>query len=184
MTKLLVVVDMQNDFITGPLGTPEAQAIVDSVREKIEDYRRNGDFIVFTQDTHFEKRYPTTVEGTHLPILHCVKGTKGWQIFDGLFSEGAQEHVVVKSSFGLQYWCQRMNVLWGRMCGGFYPGIIEVVGVCTDICVITNAMALKTDYPGAEVYVDASCCAGTSPEMHEAALDVMQSCHINIINRR
>ena len=169
--KTLIVIDMQNDFITGPLGTPEAQAIVPKVKAKIEEYRANGDRIIFTRDTHF-KDYLGTVEGKHLPVEHCIAASHGWQIVDGLTSY--EDERVDKFSFGYGNWSK------------FYHDIdccdsIEVLGVCTDICVVSNALILKAEYPYIEITVDASCCAGTTPENHKAALQVMKSCQINVV---
>ena len=171
MNKVLIVIDMQNDFITGPLGTPEAQAIVPKVKEKIAEYHANGDQIIFTRDTHFMD-YLGTVEGKHLPVEHCIAGSAGRQIVDGLTSN--DDWLVEKYSFGYDKWSK------------FYHAIdccdsIEIIGVCTDICVISNALILKAEYPYIEITVDASCCAGTTPENHKAALQVMRCCQINVI---
>lgn len=171
--KTLIVVDMQNDFITGPLGTPEAQAIVPKVKKKIEEYRKRGDRIIFTRDTHFEKYYHISLEGKKLPVKHCIAVTYGWQIVDGLASY--EDMRLDKYTFGCNHWRAAMSVCDER------PESIEMVGVCTDICVVTNALLLKTEYPEAEITVDASCCAGTTPENHKAALQVMKSCQINVI---
>lgn len=173
MNKVLIVIDMQNDFITGPLGTPEAQAIVPKVKAKIEKYRANGDQIIFTRDTH-SKNYMDTVEGKHLPIEHCISGSDGWQIIYGL--DSCEDTHIGKYSFGFMYWYMIANHIID-MCDS-----IELVGVCTDICVVSNALILKAEYPYIEITVDASCCAGTTPENHKAALQVMKSCHINVIN--
>lgn len=177
--KLLLVVDMQNDFITGSLGTPEAQAIVPKVVEKI----KNWDGLVwFTMDTH-EDNYLNTPEGRKLPVKHCIHGTDGWRLHPEvqvLKEELRNENraaVWMKNTFGL--WelpmLLRIYALWDVVC-------IEVIGLCTDICVISNAMVLKSSNPFREIAVDASCCAGTEPELHEAALEIMQNCQIDILN--
>lgn len=167
--KVLIVVDMQNDFIDGALGTEEAVKIVPNVKKKIEEYEKNGSFIIFTQDTHGEN-YLDTSEGKRLPIPHCIKDTHGWEIADGL---NANNHeIILKDTFG--YW------IWD---GYSFENCesIEIVGLCTDICVVTNALSIKTYFPETPIKVDASCCAGTTPELHKAALEVMKSCQIDIV---
>ena len=172
MSKIIIVIDMQNDFITGVLGTPEAVAITPKVHKKVEEYRANLDTVIFTRDTHFVN-YPNTLEGKHLPVPHCIAATKGWKITPGLFDED-YDLIVQKPSFGYSGWDE-----------GYYgldeAESIELVGLCTDICVVSNALILKALYPETEIYVDASCCAGTTPENHKAALQVMTSCQINVI---
>ena len=169
--KTLIVIDMQNDFITGPLGTPEAKAIVPKVKKKIADYRANGDRIIFTRDTHF-KNYLDTLEGKHLPVEHCICGSEGWQVPSDLMSY--EDIRVNKYSFGYDCWSEGNYTF--EDCES-----IELVGVCTDICVVSNALILKAEYPYIEITVDASCCAGTTPENHKAALQVMKCCHINVV---
>lgn len=176
--KILIVVDMQNDFITGSLGTPEAQAIVPKVKKKIEQAVTNGDLIIYTQDTHF-KNYLDTKEGKKLPVEHCIYRTEGWEIPDELkvpndyhpvwyinkFTFGSMELPEYIANDGLPFTCDE----------------IELVGLCTDICVVSNALMLKSYfYEGVEITVDATCCAGTTPGNHEAALQVMESCQINV----
>ena len=167
--RTLIVVDMQNDFITGPLGTGESRAIVPKVKKKIEEYLERGDEIIFTQDTHSED-YLDTLEGKHLPVVHCVKGTDGWKIPEEINVPEAAH--INKSQFGCVYI-------------GLYTNLdnkeVEIVGLDTDICVISNALIIKAEFPDAEVFVDASCCAGSTPERHKAALEVMKSCQINVI---
>ena len=167
MKKTLIVVDMQNDFIDGALGTKEAQAIVPNVKKKIEEYRTNGNNIVFTRDTHFSN-YLETNEGKHLPVEHCIEGTYGWQIREELFTEPMP--IVDKLTFG--------NLHWKTF---FDFEEVEIVGLCTDICVVSNALILKAMYPEANITVDASCCAGVTPESHKAALTTMKMCQINVI---
>lgn len=169
--KTLIVIDMQNDFITGPLGTPEAVAIVPKVKEKIEEYHENGGRVIFTKDTHFNN-YFKTLEGRKLPVIHCMNDTYGWDLVDGLWSK--YDSVLYKFAFGYNEWDMNIGMPIGDG--------IELVGVCTDICVVSNALILKSQFPEIEITVDASCCAGTTPENHKAALQVMKSCQINVIN--
>lgn len=164
--KTLIVVDMQNDFINGALGTKEAQAIVPNVKKKIEEYKARGDEIIFTRDTH-EDDYLDTNEGHNLPVKHCVFGTNGWKIADGLEVDNCG--YIDKSTFGWIHWDEH----------SFYD--IELVGLCTDICVVSNALILKAQFPDAHITVDASCCAGVTPESHKAALITMKMCQINVI---
>ncbi len=166
MKKTLIVVDMQNDFIDGSLGTKEAQSIVENVRKKIATYRANGDEIIFTRDTHTED-YLDTPEGKKLPVIHCVKGTRGWQVADGLEFNGAL--IIDKPTFGWTHW-DEMSF-----------DSIELVGLCTDICVVSNALILRAQFPNADICVDASCCAGVTPETHKAALETMKMCQIDVI---
>ena len=167
MRKTLIVVDMQKDFINGSLGSNEAQAIVPNVKKKIDEYKARGDEIIFTRDTHFEN-YLETNEGKHLPVPHCIKGTTGWEI-PGILDDAKCYHVD-KPNFGWVYWNQF----------GFEE--VELVGLCTDICVVSNALILKALYPEINITVDASCCAGVTPESHNAALLTMKMCQINVIN--
>lgn len=166
MKKTLIVVDMQNDFIDMALGTKEAVSIVPNVKAKIEEYRKNGDRIIFTRDTHGEN-YLNTPEGIKLPVVHCVKGTKGWEIADGLYVEGCK--IIDKPNFGWPNWKEEAFEA------------VELVGLCTDICVVSNALIIKAAFPEAKVSVDASCCAGVTPESHKAALLTMQMCQIDVI---
>lgn len=168
--KLLIVVDMQNDFIDGSLGTKEAVAIVPNVRKKIQEYASRGDEIIFTRDTHYDD-YLETHEGKMLPVIHCVKGTLGWQIADGLEVPGCK--CINKSTFGWLPWRSTLNFQ------GYNE--IELVGLCTDICVVSNALILRAIFPNADITVDASCCAGVTPESHKAALMTMKMCQINVI---
>lgn len=166
MAKTLIVVDMQNDFIDGSLGTKEAVGIVENVKRKIEECVKRGDRIIFTKDTH-QNNYLETSEGKKLPVEHCIEGTKGWEIADGLMVEGA--NVINKPSFGWTRWNE-----WD-----FDDGI-EIVGLCTDICVVSNALILKAFFPETDISVDASCCAGVSPATHKAALETMKMCQIRV----
>lgn len=166
MKKTLIVVDMQNDFIDMALGTPEAVAIVPKVKEKILRYQASGDEIIYTRDTHGEN-YLDTPEGKKLPVEHCIKGTVGWQIADGLYVEGCK--IIDKPNFGWPGW--KEEVLEE----------VELIGLCTDICVVSNALIIKAMFPDAAVKVDASCCAGVTPATHEAALATMKMCQIDVV---
>ncbi len=166
MKKTLIVVDMQNDFIDMALGTKEAVAIVPKVKAKIEEYAENGDEIIFTRDTHSEN-YLETPEGRKLPVPHCIKGTEGWKIAEGLYVEGSK--IIDKPNFGWPNWKEETLE------------DVELIGLCTDICVVSNALIIKAQFPEASVKVDASCCAGVTPETHNAALATMKMCQIEIL---
>lgn len=166
MKKTLIVVDMQNDFIDMALGTKEAVAIVPKVKAKIAAYVQNGDQVIFTRDTHFTD-YLQTAEGKRLPVEHCIKGTKGWEIADGLYVEGCK--IIDKPNFGWPNWREEQLE------------DVEIIGLCTDICVVSNALILKATFPDASIKVDSSCCAGVTPATHEAALKTMQMCQVEIL---
>lgn len=163
--KTLIVVDMQKDFINGSLGTPEAEAIVDKVKAKIDLYRANGDEVIFTRDTHGQN-YLETNEGKHLPVVHCIEGTPGWEIDPRLDTSGCE--VIDKPCFGYTGWAGRPFAE------------VELVGLCTDICVVSNALILKALYPEIRVSVDARCCAGVTPASHAAALLTMKMCQVEV----
>lgn len=168
--KILIVVDMQNDFVTGALANPVAKAIVPKIAKKIEKYKRKKDRIIFTRDTH-NSDYLDTPEGEALPIPHCINGTWGWLVVDEL-SHPECKHIN-KPTFGYRYW--EYDIYDGNDLTE-----IELVGTCTDICVISNALILKAVCPNIKISVDSSCCAGLTPEKHAAALEVMKSCQINV----
>lgn len=169
--KALIVVDMQKDFINGSLGTMEAERIVPAVAERIQTARRDGEAIFFTRDTH-SVDYLTTQEGKNLPVSHCVYGTDGWQIDARL--EIGNATVIDKPAFGSLELAARVAML---------PELesVELIGLCTDICVISNALILKARLPETPVFVRASCCAGVTPESHENALSAMKMCQIGIL---
>lgn len=167
--KTLIVVDMQNDFIDGSLGSKEAQAIIPDVKKKIKEYSDRGDMIIFTRDTHNEG-YLNTAEGRKLPVKHCIENTDGWQIYDGL--EVKDCSYINKNTFGWTHW---------GVYGFKKEDEIELIGLDSDICVVSNALILKAMFPETEIIVDASCCAGSTPERHKAAMEVMKSCQINVI---
>ena len=176
--KVLVVIDMQNDFIDGALGTPEAQAIVPNVKKKIEKYTKEHCDIIFTRDCH-DKTYLNTNEGKNLPVEHCIIGTNGWDISSEL-GDTSKSVIVDKLSFGYPYWDTTLKLF--NEDGKGYD--IEIVGLCTDICVVSNALILKAIYPEANITVDASCCAGVTPETHKAALTTMKMCQINVFGEQ
>ena len=174
MRKVLVVIDMQNDFIDGSLGTPEAQAIVPKVVEKIRAYDPWN--IYLTRDTHYEN-YLETQEGHNLPVVHCVKDTEGWQLREEVAEAAEGATIVDKPTFGSN---QLAAILMTQRATEALE--IELVGLCTDICVVSNALLLKAAMPEAPITVDANCCAGVTPEKHMAALETMKSCQIRVIN--
>ena len=168
MRKTLIVVDMQNDFIDGALGTKEAQSIVSNVAKKIKEYKENGCNVIFTRDTH-PTNYLETYEGKHLPVVHCVKNTDGWQISDKLDFDIENDVLIDKPTFGWLNWKD------------FDFESVEICGLCTDICVISNALIIRANYPEIDITVDASCCAGVTLETHKAALETMKMCQIEVI---
>ena len=168
--KVLLVIDMQNDFINGALGTKEAEIIVDNVNKKIATYREQGNKVVFTRDTHLDN-YLETMEGRKLPVKHCIKGTEGWNITSKIDTAG--DKIIDKPTFGsfeLASYVEKLDV-----------DEIEIVGLCTDICVISNAMIIKAKFPEKVIIVDSSCCAGVTPESHANALKALEMCHIEVI---
>ena len=166
MKKTLIVVDMQKDFIDGALGTKEAVAIVDNVKKKIAEYQAAGEEIIFTRDTH-QTDYLNTNEGKYLPVEHCIEGTDGWKIAEGLEVPGAV--CINKPTFGYLNWAE------------YDLQEVEIIGLCTDICVVSNALIIKAVFPEIKVTVDASCCAGVTPESHAAALTTMKMCQVEVI---
>ena len=170
MKKYLLVIDMQKDFVDGSLGTAEAQAIVPAVAEKIRGFEGE---VIFTQDTHVEN-YMETQEGKFLPVLHCIKGTPGHEVIPELQEFLADAKVFLKGTFGsvdlAAYLSKRAEEIES----------IELIGLCTDICVVSNALLLKAAMPEKPLFVDASCCAGVTPEKHAAALETMRSCQITV----
>ena len=173
MQDILMVIDMQNDFIDGALGTPEAVKIVPYVEEKIKSF--NGK-VFFTRDTHFEN-YMKTQEGKNLPVPHCIKGTDGWQIRTELDSLRKTEPID-KVTFG----SQDLPKLLLKENSADPISSITFVGLCTDICVISNALLTKAFLPEVEIIVDAKCTAGVTPKSHQNALDAMKMCQIKIVN--
>lgn len=170
--KILIVVDMQNDFVSMALGTPEAQAIVPEVVKRINEHRAAGDVIIFTHDTHYDY-YMETLEGKKLPVPHCIVNTKGWELIPEI-EVTENDLFILKNTFGYEGWEEEIS--------NFAVDEIELCGLCTDICVISNALILRALYPNMPITVDAKCCAGVTPEKHKAALEVMKSCQIDVIN--
>ena len=175
MKKLLVVIDMQNDFIDGALGTKEAEAIVDNVVAKIKEYPK--DCIYATRDTHTAD-YLETQEGKFLPVVHCVEGTKGWEINEKVAKALEGAVIVNKGTFGS---AELADMLYFETIGQDEVEI-ELIGLCTDICVVSNALLIKAFCPECEVIVDANACAGVTEESHKAALVTMASCQCRIDN--
>jgi len=172
MKKILVVIDMQNDFIDGALGTKEAQQIVPLVVSKIHSYPQ--DCIYATRDTHPEN-YLETQEGRNLPVPHCIEGTKGWEIRKEIADAMPGAEIINKPTFGSVILAQELMERNERE-----PIEVELVGLCTDICVVSNALLIKALLPEVVVKVDPGCCAGVTPQSHEAALATMRACQIQI----
>lgn len=174
MKNLLIVIDMQNDFVDGALGTPEAQSIVPNVVRKIESW--DGD-ICCTHDSHMED-YLETQEGKKLPVRHCIVGTDGWKLNSAVLEAlSARKYAsLLKPTFG----CTGLIDHIAGTYGWDGPDSIELIGLCTDICVVSNALLLKANFPEVPISVDASCCAGVTPETNRAALTTMKMCQIEI----
>ncbi len=172
MRKILLVIDMQNDFINGSLGTSEAEAIVDRVAEEIRKYPA-GD-VIATRDTHTED-YLNTQEGRKLPVVHCVEGTSGWELHPQIANALKNAVVVDKPTFGSRKLAEMLEKL-----AELDELDVTLVGLCTDICVVSNALLIKAFLPETPVRVLADCCAGVTPESHQAALDTMRMCQIEI----
>ena len=172
--KILLVIDVQNDFVDGALGTKEAQAMLPVLLEKVRTF--DGD-VIYTKDTHPEN-YLETQEGKNLPVPHCIKGTKGWELVPALaeLQQKSGSKVYEKPTFGSVMLAHELHQ---RYTAGEIASI-ELVGLCTDICVISNALLLKAAMPELPITVDPACCAGVTPEKHAAALEVMKSCQIGV----
>ena len=174
MRDVLIVVDMQKDFIDGALGTQEAVAIVPTVVEKVRNFK--GD-VLFTRDTHFEN-YMETQEGLNLPVPHCIRGSEGWQIYKELLPFTEEKPVIDKVTFG----SMELGPVLQEMHEEDEISSITFVGLCTDICVISNVMIAKAFLPEVPIIVDAACCAGVTPDSHNTALASMRTCQVQIIN--
>jgi len=170
LKKLLIVVDMQNDFISGALGSPRAQQILPNIKSKIAEYKQNDGKIIFTRDTH-NADYLSTQEGKYLSVTHCIEGTHGHSIAEELDADGCE--IIDKPNFG------SLELAKKAAEGGYDE--IELCGLCTDICVVSNALILKTQLPETLITVDAVCCAGVTEESHNAALLTMKMCQVNIM---
>ena len=174
MDKVLIVIDMQRDFINGSLGTKEAQEIVPKVCKRMEDHLAKGGYVFLTRDIHGYD-YEKTLEGRKLPVRHCIEMTPGME-FDDAVSEIIKRYpnqclILSKRQFGFMNWWQKLDV----------RDEIMICGLCTDVCVLVNAIILRSEYPNTRITLYADSCAGTTPEKHEAALNVMESCHIEVI---
>lgn len=172
MRKLLVVVDMQKDFVDGALGTGEAVAIVPNVVEKIKTYDLKDVFV--TRDTH-QPDYMTTQEGSNLPVEHCIEGTEGWELDKKVAAVVEGATFINKPTFGSTILADTIKDIAAKE-----EIEVELIGLCTDICVVSNALLLKAFMPEVKISVDSSCCAGVTPQKHEAALETMRSCQINV----
>ena len=192
MYKILICVDLQRDFLTGSLGSEQAKAIVPKVKAKIDEYVERGEYIFFTKDTHFDD-YLETPEGKKLDVPHCIKKTEGWEIYDNLDKDEngkrlPRSFIVEKHTFGMKDWDGniRSRIRFDKFVNNedlqIHVNEIEIIGIATDVCVVTNALILKTVYPEVKITVDASCCAGITEESHKAALLTMKMCQINVIN--
>lgn len=175
MERILIVIDMQNDFITGALGTEEARSVLPRVLAYVKRWtaERQGE-IYFTRDTH-HGNYLETQEGRELPVVHCLEGTEGWQLCPELTEYAEDCPVFDKPTFGSQDLAEYLQE------SGEEPEEIVLVGVCTDICVISNALLLKAFFPEARITVVADCCAGVTPESHERALAAMEACQVQVL---
>lgn len=176
MNKVLIVVDMQNDFIDGVLGNSyNKETVLPNVIKKVKEANKKGDYVLFTCDTHFSRDYRDTVEGSRLP-MHCEFNTHGWQINEELAKVvNSSPFLVWKPTFGKINWGEYIEQLVDD------DTEIELCGLCTDICVVSNALILRALYPRNKIVVDSSCCGGTTEENHNSALNVMRSCMIDIV---
>jgi nicotinamidase-related amidase len=171
--KVLVIVDMQKDFVDGVLGTPEAQAIVPNINKKICEYEERQDDIIFTMDTHRKGSYLDSQEGKKLPVEHCIIGTDGWNLYEGIKYEHIYK-MFCKPTFG--------SIQLAEFIRDNYLNVeVEFCGVCTSICVINNVSLVKAFNPEARIVVDSKCCADVTPEMNKKALDVMKSFQVEVI---
>lgn len=177
----LILVDCQNDFVSGSLGTAAARGVMPNIVKKIEQARKNHDIVFYTMDTHNED-YHATQEGRNLPVAHCIKDTWGWELHQDIkkaLNCYPSKCKVLKYSFGAP---QLLPSMWKYAQLFGMPNKIEVVGLCTDVCVIVNTMLIKSEFHEREISVDASCCAGTTKENHINALNAMKQCQIKIVN--
>ena len=174
MRKILIVIDMQNDFIDAALGTKEAVTIVEAVKEKIRSFPAED--VIATMDTH-DEGYMQTQEGKNLPVMHCIKGTDGWKIRPDIAELLTGAKIYEKPTFGSTALAADLKDLSEKE-----EIELELVGLCTDICVVSNALLLKASMPEVKISVDAACCAGVTPQKHLAALETMRSCQIDVKN--
>ena len=174
MRKILIVIDMQNDFIDEALGTKEAVSIVEAVKEKIRSFPAED--VIATMDTH-DEGYMQTQEGKNLPVMHCIKGTDGWKIRPDIAELLTGAKIYEKPTFGSTALAADLKDLSEKE-----EIELELIGLCTDICVVSNALLLKASMPAVKISVDAACCAGVTPQKHLAALETMRSCQIDVKN--
>jgi nicotinamidase-related amidase len=170
MKKVLLVIDMQNDFIDGALGSPDAQAIVNPVKDRIANAIVNDEKIIYTKDTH-DENYMNTNEGKHLPFPHCIAGTKGWEIPSDIYVEGCK--VILKPTFGFLNWSSVEEIM--------NADEIEIIGLVTNICVMSNAIMLKALRPEIKISVNLNCTAATSKEAFDASVQILNSCQVETI---
>lgn len=170
--KILIVIDAQNDFIDGALANPDAQKAIPSLIKRIEEF--DGKEIIYTYDTH-NSNYMSTLEGKMLPVPHCLEGTEGFdynkEVLEAIKHNDAASYAIHKRTFGYSSWGAHLR----------QPEEIYICGFCTDICVISNALLLRATYPDTRIFCYADACAGVTPDKHEAALKVMESCQIEVI---
>lgn len=185
--KILVVIDMQNDFVSGVLGTPEAEEATKNTVELLENEADQYDAVVVTMDSHFKETYFQTREGQNLPIFHCPVGEGGWFVESRIANKVCKHKnltILYKENFGYNNWKETiMDIADIPASSKGEELVIKFVGLVTNMCVIVNVLDIQTLFPETEIIVDAPCCAGTTPEAHEAALAVMESCQIKIINK-
>ena len=175
MKQFLIAIDIQKDFVDGALGTEEAAAMIPAAAARIRECRNAGYTLIATLDTH-DQNYSGTAEGKKLPVPHCIRGTEGWKLHPGVSGELEGCLTVEKPTFGS---IRLPEVI--RDVAGEEDFTIELIGLCTDICVVSNALLLKAHFPEIQISVRADCCAGVTPEKHKAALETMKSCQIDVI---
>ena len=175
MDKILMVIDAQNDFISGALGNPACEPVVEYITKKVKEYHDNEEQVIFTYDTH-DKTYLDTLEGKKLPIPHCIYGTEGWQLDSRIKEDTSKDITILKTTFGYFNWRLFEDII-------NEDTVIELVGFDSDICVVSNGLILRASFPNNRIIVNAKGCWGTTKEKHNAALDVMESCQIEVINR-
>lgn len=184
MKQILIVIDVQNDFVDGALGSKEAKVIIPNVVEKIKEYKTREDLIITTQDTHYDN-YLETFEGKNLPIEHCIANTDGWQLNDDIWEalkNYKNKHNILKTTFGsilLENYLKKIipNTINEQM-----EITIEIIGLCLNICVLCNAILLRTAFPNVHILLDSKCTAATSESAFKAAISVLKSCQIEVIN--
>lgn len=181
MARIFVGIDLQDDFITGALGSEEAQKIIPYIMQKLKDNKY--EYYYMTQDTHNKNYLIETLEGKMLPIPHCIEGTDGWYFNDDILElMPIGYRIIEKNTFGGLGLGDNLKYTFSNKWINEKDAVIEICGLCTDVCVVSNALLLRAYFPDARIICDAKACAGTSPEAHKAALQVMKSCQIEVIN--